>query len=115
MIACGLAVASVLVTVSIRCCSSAKPWFARNPAPAAVASRSITVIGCGAVGAAVLVTESACGCRAEPSPPGKPELAEVEDGGVVTVVVGGRDAHQAGQDFRPGDAEQARLTGDRLA
>jgi hypothetical protein len=47
------------------------------------------VTGCGATDAAVLVTESPCGCCAEPRPPGKPELAEVEDGGVVTVVVCG--------------------------
>jgi hypothetical protein len=83
-------VARVLVTVSIRCCSIAKPWFARNPAPAAVASvRSATAIGCGVVDAAVLATGSACGRCGEPSPPGKPELAEAEDGGFVTVVVCG--------------------------
>src|SRR5829696_4177582 len=80
---------SVLVTCSVRCCSIAKPSFARNPAPAAVASvRSATAAGCGVVGGAVLVAGSACGCCAEPRPPGKPELAEVEDGEFVAVVCG---------------------------
>jgi hypothetical protein len=41
------------------------------------------------VDAAVLVTGSKRCCCEEPRPPGKPELAEVEDGAVVTVVVCG--------------------------